>query len=82
MSWMQRVREEGRQEGCEEARPLVQQDVIRRGLRRRFGAIRAEHERAILVASPRRLDQWMDLIFTAPTADALFNAPQDDERGA
>ena len=83
MSWMQREREEGRQEGRqeghEEARPLVQQDLIRRGLRRRFGAIRAEHERAILVASPRRLDQWVDMIFTVPTADALFDAPQDDE---
>ena len=70
--------QEGFEEGLQEAR----QDVLRRALVQRFGTLRPEHERALTEASPERLDRWMDLIFTAPTADALFNAPQDDERDA
>ena len=77
MSWMQREREEGRQE--ERSRSLLMmQKVIRRGVLHRFGTLRPEHERALSEASPARLERWMDLIFTAPTADALFNAPIDE----
>ena len=78
MSWMQRVREEGRREGFEEGWQEGRQDVLRRALVQRFGTLRPEHERALSEASPARLERWMDLIFTAPTAEALFNAPIDE----
>ena len=71
MSWMQREREEGRQEG--------RQDLFRRCLIQRFGALRPEHERALAAATPERLDRWADTFLTAPSVDALFDAPQDDE---
>jgi len=81
MSWMQREREEGRREERSKSL-LMMQKVIRRGVLHRFGTLRPEHERALTEASPARLERWMDLIFTAPTAEALFDAPQDDERDA
>jgi hypothetical protein len=82
VSWMQREREDAWQEGFEEGLQEARQDVLRHALILRFGALSPEHEHTLTEASPERLDRWMDLIFTAPTADALFNAPQDDERDA
>ena len=58
-------------EGFEEGR----QDVLRCALILRFDALNPEHERALTEASPARLERWMDLIFTAPTAAAVFETP-------
>ena len=70
VSWMQREREEGRR------------DLLRRLLLQRFGPLSPEHELALAEARAERLDRWVDLIFTAPTAEALFEAPPDDEGDA
>ena len=67
-SWMWR-------EGFEEGRQEGRQDVLRRALVQRFGTLRPEHERTLTEASPARLERWMDLIFTAPTAAAVFETP-------
>ena len=67
VSWMQREREEGRQEGIRE--------LIRRCLIQRFGALRPEHERALAAATPERLDRWADTFLTSPTAAAVFETP-------
>jgi hypothetical protein len=82
VSWMQREREDAWQEGFEEGLQEARQDVLRHALILRFGALSPEHEHTLTEASPERLDRWMDLIFTAPTAAALFNAPQYEARDA
>ncbi|MCK6520747.1 hypothetical protein L6R49_04820 [Myxococcota bacterium] len=90
VSWMHREREEGRregrqeawQEGWQEGWQEAARDLLRRLLLQRFGPLRAEHDLALAEASAERLDRWVDLIFTAPTAEAFFAAPPDDEGGA
>ena len=93
VSWMQREREdawlegwrEGWREGFEEGRQEtlgVLRDLLLSVLVLRFGALRPEHEQAIAAASPERLTQWARRMSLLSTADALFEAPQNDERDA
>ncbi|MBK9646757.1 MAG: hypothetical protein IPO67_16655 [Deltaproteobacteria bacterium] len=74
--------EEGWQEGWQEGFEEGRQDVLRRALVQRFGALIPEHERALTEASPERLDRLFELALTAPTAAAVFETPSGGERGA
>ncbi|MCK6520748.1 hypothetical protein L6R49_04825 [Myxococcota bacterium] len=76
VSWMQREREEGRQEERRNSLSMMQ-TFIRRAVLHRFGPLSPEHELALAEASSERLAHWVELLFTVPTAEALFEAPPD-----
>lgn len=68
---LQKGRQQGRQEGRQEGQVDAQRAMLRRLLAKRFGPVAPGVEQRIAAAAPANLENWIERVLDAPSAEAV-----------